>query len=160
MMISAEWKLPLELVAFLNSGEQLKYDISRCAAGDVKLKRPEALEEFEVIITSFDTPYEIADPMAGRGYWVVRAVGLVATRNGKDEGSEMLLWYPDYQQFGQWDREHQNAIRFFKAKWRTIVKNPSQFLNAIYDEVDKSFARPVLPWKDGIGESRKGDPPF
>jgi len=159
-MIAAEWKLPSELIAFLNSGEQLTYDVSQCHAGDIKLKKPADLEECEVIVTSFDTPYELADPMAGRGYWVVRAVGLVATRNGEVEENQKLLWYPEYQQFGQWDREHQNAIRFFIAKWPAIVENPVPFLSAIYDSVDRSFVRPVLPWKDKVGASREGDPPW
>jgi hypothetical protein len=154
-----DWKLPEDLIGFLEFEQQLQYKTAECCAGEIKLKHLDELTPCEIVVMSFDTEYEIDDPMAGLGYYMVRAVGLVATRNTEVEDNQVLLWFPDYQQYGQWDREHQNAIRFVGISWKDICGDPVRFLEAKWTMEEKT-ARPVAPWKDSVGIAREGDPPY
>jgi hypothetical protein len=180
LMASApdEFNLPRDLVDFLRAGKQLEYDPSACDPGRVVLNSLNDLRLIEVWVDSEETPFEPCDPPGEDDvyeYWpdlwdpnncggsyVVGAVPLVQRSDPErwwDDG--ILLWYPCYEEYGQWDSEHRNAIRFGKAvAWPDIVHDPAHFLNAkwAWDEEDPIFNW-VTPWLDEAFDFRENELP-
>jgi hypothetical protein len=69
--------------------------------------------------------------------------------------------YCQYNEYGQWDNEHSNAIRFGKVTWADIVKDPVLFLDAKWrwDE-EKAIFHWVTPWLDKAYDFRRGKTPI
>ncbi|QEG40179.1 hypothetical protein [Roseimaritima ulvae] len=165
--------LPSDLVAFLRASSELQYDVASCEVGKLKLLSLECLHVVEVYVNSMETPFEprgapdeeddcaednseFWDPNCCNGYYAIRAVPLIAecTRHS-DPPTGVLLWYPGYDEYGQWDSEHSNALRFGNAKWSDIVQNPLRFLNAAwYWAASVRDFDWVTPWLDSQHDFR------
>ncbi|MDZ4819391.1 MAG: hypothetical protein SGJ20_10500 [Planctomycetota bacterium] len=155
----AQMKLPADLVEFLRAGRQLEYVATMPEIEDVVLNGLNELTLREVYVDSSSTDFEIEDPNAALGYYVVPAVSLVAMRRGKPDNGGLLLWFPTYGQYGHWDREHNSALRFVGKTWKDIVANPARYLAEGWMMEEKS-AVPVLPWRDPNPIFREGDAPW
>ena len=94
--------LPDDLILFLRSGQQPRYDVSICEAGEIRFH---ALDQLVVKYFPMD-PTGDDDPHADdHGSYLVKGISLVASCDDYDpEG--LLIWLPLDQRYGIWDGEH------------------------------------------------------
>lgn len=166
--------LPSDLTSFLRESHILEYDFLACEAGQVTLCAIESLRLIEIYVNSEETPFEAClrpeeddeyeynpdmwDPHCVEGFYAIQAVNLIASVTGYEGfAAGTLLWYPKYRQYGQWDNEHGNAIRFGNISWSDIVADPVHFMNAKWrwDEKEEIFNW-VTPWLDPEFDYRPG----
>lgn len=117
--------LPADLVDFIFQGKRLSYNEKKCTIGSVEI----------VSINSLILGRIYVDPKKKgfkKGYYTVPVVDLVAECNGFDAWG-ILVWLPDKQIFGTWDRDHRRLRVFPNATWGDIVDEPIKYLNAIWN---------------------------
>ena len=136
-------ELPNDLVEFLRSGAQLRYDPEDCEPGKVGLSDIGSLKIGEVWIGT-DVP---GDPNLGAdGYYSIPAVSLTSKCAAYDP-EFILLWLPNEHLFGTWDSDHWVLTVFPEIAWSEIVANPSAFLGAQWDANSKVGTK-FKPWRD------------
>jgi hypothetical protein len=135
------FNLPKETIQFLKLGKQLKYDVTGCEAGEVKLKSLAQLTLGEVWI---GTDLE-DDPHSGEdGYYSVPAVSLTGECEAYNP-EFILLWLPTEKLFGSWDTDHWVLTVFPEATWSDIVARPTVYLNAQWDP-GAGVGGLLIPW--------------
>ncbi|MDZ4819390.1 MAG: hypothetical protein SGJ20_10495 [Planctomycetota bacterium] len=154
-----DMRLPADLVEFLRAGRQLEYVATMEEIEDVVLKDLSELTLREIYVDPSSTDFEMEDPSDVVGYYVVPGVSLVAMCGGEPDNGGLLIWFPAYGQYGQWDREHNYALRFVGKTWKDIVADPARYLAEGWMMEEKS-AVPVLPWRDPNPVFREGDAPW
>ncbi len=152
------WKIPEDLEAFLKSGKDLEFLDRKAKRRKMKLKRLEELQLGQIYVTSEETEFEDEDPNCYGGYYVVAAVSLVQEAWSLAP-QNLLMWFPKYESFGQYDSNHYNALRFEETKWKTIMNNPVPYLNAKYEPSESPFATPITPWREADADFRPGPIP-
>jgi len=163
-MITPEMKLPLDLIAFLESGEQLEFDPETCDSGEVSLLSPADLQRqnFPAIFSSeIDADKDPHRNDSGR--YLVQAVSLLATCEQYDPAG-MILWLPLEQRYGAWDSDHLIMHEFAEeVTWGKIVADPGPHLEASTcgEGYDPPF-HPLEPWHKHpyVNESLEGPQPF
>jgi hypothetical protein len=143
-------QLPVDFVAFLNSGRQLLYDPATCEAGAVTLLplTDLKLERFPVETGSLEV-YEQDPHYPEKNSYLVLGVNLVAACTGGYEATGLLLWLPVERRYGIWDSSH-CGIRVFgpEVKWERIAADPVPHINAGWTDIDESSPpmEDLVPW--------------
>ncbi len=143
------YSLPIDLIHFLRDGRQLEYDVSKCEAGQIRLK---ALGELAPAIIDVypNCPTLDYDPYGGlfyakiEGRYQAKVFDLVARCDRYGEVG-MLCWFSALSRYGCIDVEHGSVWMFPDATWTDIVANPQPYLDAqwFYEKVQCEH---VLPW--------------
>ena len=143
-------QLPVDFVAFLNTGRQLEYDPTTCEAGAVTLV-PLAglkLERFPVETGSLDV-YDQDPHYPGKNSYLVLGVNLVADCTGGYDAAGLLLWLPVERRYGIWDSSH-CGIQVFgpEVTWERIAADPVPHINAGWSGIDESSPQmeDLVPW--------------
>ncbi len=142
--------LPADLVRFLLSGHELRYDPSECEAGSVGLVPLDqlAIQLFPVDVQS--SAIEVDDPHRGElGCYMVPAVNLTNRADGGYDPVGLLLWLPVERRFATWDSSHPFISVFDpEVTWTDIAGNPPRFINAQWEGAfdDSAPTRPLVPW--------------
>jgi hypothetical protein len=129
----AALNLPDDLRAFLDAERQLAYDAARCECGAVALV---PLDQLTLgTLGARVSPYSDLieeDPHAGeRGVYVVPAVSLVGACRGYWPGG-LLVWLPESEVYGSFDRDHRVLWVFPGITWTDIVADPVPYINACW----------------------------
>jgi hypothetical protein len=140
----AELSLPPDLTEFLQSGNQLQYDPSQCEAGPVGLHSLPELSLANLLVNTYGTPLEGADPHEGNSGYLVPAVSLTNSCEDYDPDF-LLLWLPTEDLYGNFDTEHGNLLVFPDTTWGDIVKDPVCYLNSQW-EPQSGVAVTFQPW--------------
>lgn len=124
--------LPSDLLAFLSSGSQLKYDVDKSTIGPIVLKSGAELSRDT--ITTFpgcqsiiDDPYQDLD-----GLYQIEVYDLVA-ESDHYQAEGLLCWIIALQCFGVVDPEHGDVLTFPGVTWTNIVRSPTTYLDAQWD---------------------------
>lgn len=136
--------MPEDLLAFLEGGEQLEYDASRCEAGRVLLKRRPDLS----------VGYAKALKGDESGHYIVPIVSLTATAQGYGPDG-LLAWLPDERKLATVDVDHGKVSVFVGGKWSQVVDNPLRFLNGQW--TGKGTKRYSAEYKCGFEPLEGGD---
>jgi hypothetical protein len=121
--------LPQELVAFLQSGQQLKYDFKKAVAGRLTLKGIDELQ----IGAVYAAPRKRGDPnKTERGVYRVPAISLVAKCERYDP-RHVLSYLPLEAAFAAFDGDHAMITVFPGASWTSIQADPLPYINAQWD---------------------------
>jgi hypothetical protein len=145
-----ELRLPADLVTFLASGRQLKYDPATCEAGALTLLPLSALklERFPMETGKLEV-FEQDPHYPGRGSYLVAGVNLVADCTGGYEPIGLLLWLPVEQRYATWDDSH-CTIRVFSpdVTWERIAADPVPHINAQWTGIDPESppTEDLVPW--------------
>lgn len=135
--------LPRDLIAFLEDGHQLEYDVDRSSIGNIRLKSAEDLA-ISTIALPDGCQSILEDPYSElNGHYHVEVVDLVAESDDYDPQG-LLCWIVPLQQFGMLDPEHGDVLVFPGATWTDITAAPLNYLDALWG--DDEAAERVLPW--------------
>ncbi len=136
--------LPSDLVDFLQSGDELRYDPTGTSIGQVTLKSLESLGT-SIIATDpdcqdiIDDPYDLLD-----GRYQIEVVNLIAASESYDTNG-LLCWITGIQKFGTVDPEHGTIVAFPGASWSSIVADPVRYLDQQWVR-DEEISELILPW--------------
>lgn len=136
--------IPSDLLAFLQSGRSLEYDVTRCEVGQVLLHQAEniRLVEFE-INSEHGAKWSEEDPHADEaGYYIVPALDLVADcQNYRPNG--ILIYIPSLGVYGNFDEDHRSITYFPRITWWNIVGEPVRYLTGQWRPAQSSI-NPIL----------------
>ena len=117
--------LPSDLVDFVSHGETLSYDEEKCEIGRIELVSMDSLVSGRIYV-------EPKEKSMKKGYYIIPAVDLIAECQGFDPWG-ILVWLPDIQMFGTWDRDHRKLRVFNNAVWGDVVRDPVKYLNGLWN---------------------------
>jgi uncharacterized protein (TIGR02996 family) len=145
-----ELRLPADLVAFLEAGQQLTYDPDDCEAGAIRLVLLAELKLERFPVETGSLPVFKHDPhFPERKSYLVLGVNLVASCTGGYEPVGLLLWLPVERRYGIWDSSH-CGIRMFgpKVSWKRIVADPVPHVDAGWTGInpDSPPMKDLVPW--------------
>jgi hypothetical protein len=63
------------------------------------------------------------------------------------EDDQLLIWFPEYAAFGQWDAEHWKAYQFPGVSWEQIIADPTRWLNEMYGPAEQRAVL-IRPWRN------------
>lgn len=139
--------LPQDLVEFLKKPANRTLDMKEGEVRKAVFCGPDEIQKKKFDVNSYElylNGHLDHDPEERKEY---EGYDLVKEAGGYDaEG--VLVWFPQWNEYGSWDCDHHRIITYPSITWREIAVAPTWYINGQWYP-DRAKHREVNPWEEG-----------